>query len=444
MSMKSEKPVIAVALSNDVSVQSLVSSGAVKDLSERFNIAYIYSDGVSLQEPGGTKINFLQQRSKLVKWVDYFLWHLTFFKHFRKTRGLNEGNKSYKISMLSKKLRFLLTVLSLPVIYKIAMPLMENLIVSYDREVYKCLKKINPETVILPGIPFDSFGLEVMKCAQKLSIKSVMAVLHWDFFSSKGLLRSEPDIVCVWGKQMYEMVVGPHRTAPEKVKIVGVPQYEIYRNKISMTDARNHLGLPNNKKIWFFAGIGEPYDEMSILMEIDRLIGTELPSDILVLYRPHPKKHKARKNEKEFKEYKFKNIVLDPENADMNKNTGGTRPEYYANLLYSADAFISPFSTMTLEAASCGKPCLTIGFSDDLHKWKLEYALVQDHVKPLLYWKSLLLCLDKSNFRSSLKTLLEISGEPAIKDKIKEELSYIVYTDNSSYSKKLLNAVLNA
>lgn len=114
-------------------------------------------------------------------------------------------------------------------------------------------------------------------------------------FSSKGLLRAEPDIVCVWGKQMYDMVVGHHRTFPEKVKIVGVPQYEVYREKINMSDARKHLGLPEDKKLWLFAGIGEPYDEMSILTEIDRLIGTELPSDILVLYRPHLKNTQREK-----------------------------------------------------------------------------------------------------------------------------------------------------
>lgn len=90
--------------------------------------------------------------------------------------------------------------------------------------------------------------------------------------------------------------------------------------------------------------------------------------------------------------------MLDPENA--NKNIETNRLEYYANLLYSIDGFMSPFSTMSLEAAFCGKPYLTIGFSDNVHKWKIEYTLIQDHVKTVLHHKWAILCLDKKTFVS--------------------------------------------
>ncbi len=442
--MKHRKTTVAVILNNDTTVHSLLLSGALKELRERFNIEFIYSDNVNFPLSEGVRIDFFKKRNKFIKFVDYHLWYLTFYKLFRKTIGLKEGFKNYKISMLSRKGRTILNILTIPLIYDIVYFFTEKLIIRYEKKIYNCLKKINPEIVILPAAAFDSFCVEIIKCAKKLHIKSVMCVLNWDFFSNKGLLRAKTDIVCIWGQQMYEMATGHiHRISPDKVRIIGVPQYEIYKNKISAGEARRYLNLSADKRIWLFAGIGETYDEMSVLMEIDELIGTELPSDILVLYRPHPKKHALRKNEKDFKEYKFKNIVLDPENANMIKKAGGTPFEYYANLIYSVDAFISPFSTMALEAIFCGKPCLTIGFSDDLHKWKLEYTWIQDHVKPLLYWKSLLLCLDKSNFRNSLKTLMEISDKSAIGSEIKEEIGYIIYADNEPYSKKLLDVILD-
>lgn len=445
--MNAEKPTIAIALSNDTAVHSLLTSGALDELRRQFNLVFIYSDIVNLPMSEGTRIDFFKKRNKFVKFVDYHLWYLTFYKHIRKTRGLKEGFKDYKISMLSRKGRAILNILTIPLIYDFVYLFTEKLIIRYDKKIYHCLKKVNSEIVILNASAFDSFGLEIIKCAKKLHIKSVMCVLNWDFFSNKGLLRGKSDIVCVWGQQMYEMCVGPHMIPDKKVKIVGVPQYEIYKKKISLDDARRKLGLPLNKKIWLFAGIGETYDEMSVLKEIDGLIGAELPDDILIVYRPHPKKHTLRKNEKDFKEYNFKNIVLDPENANIAKKTGGTNPEYYADLFYSADALISPFSTMTLEAAFCGKPCLTIGFSDSLHEWKLEYTVVQDHVKPLLSWKSLFLCMDENDFRKSLKSLLavtESADKSAYESKIREELGYIVYSDNEPYSKKLLNIVMEA
>lgn len=184
--MNAEKPTIAIALSNDTAVHSLVKSGVLKDLNEHFSLTYICSDSVTLCPPNSYRVNFFNQRTALVKWTDYFLWHLTFVKLFRKNMGLKQSHKNYKITMFSKKLRFLLTVSSLPVIYEIAMLFMEKLIVSYNKGIYNCLKKINPEIVILPGGPFDPFGLDVMKCAKKLRIKSVMCVLNWDFFQARA------------------------------------------------------------------------------------------------------------------------------------------------------------------------------------------------------------------------------------------------------------------
>lgn len=438
-----DKPTIVVALNSDVSVRSFVLSGAIKELSEQFNIVYLCSDNVSIKLKNSFKVDFSNSKGEWVKLVDYHLWYLAFFKNFRRSVGLKHGLSSFKIATLSKKGRVIMTILSLPIIYEIIMPLMENLVVRYDKEIYRYIKEINPETIILPGAAFDSFGLEVMKCARRLSIKTIMAVIHWDFFSNKGLLRAEPDIVCVWGQQMYEMVIGPHKVSETKARTIGVPQFEIYRNRIEMNEARKNLSLPLDKKILLFAGTGAPFDEMSILKEIDELVGTELPSNVLVLYRPHPEKHKARKNEKDFKEYKFKNIVLDPENKDRKKNLGETSLEYYANLFYSIDGIISPFSTMTIEAALCGKPCLSIAFSDDLHEWKFEHVLNFEHLLPLQKFDWVSLCKSRDNLQDCLIRLIKTIDEPNISEKIKKDIQYIVYSDDNSYSNRLLDLILD-
>lgn len=436
-----KNPTIVAALNSDMSTRSLVLSGALKELSEQYEVIYLCSDKVSTELSNSIKVDFTQRRSQLIKLVDYYLWHLVFLKYFKRFGSSKEDFKSFKIAMLNNKEKALLAILSLPVIYEVIMPLIENLVIRYDKDIYNFLKKINPQMVIVPGVPFDSFGLEVMKCARKLSIKTIMAVIHWDYFSNKGLLRAEPDIVCTWGKQMSEMVMGPHKLSSKKLRIVGVPQFEIYRNKIDMSEARRKLSLPLDKKILLFAGTGAPFDEMSILQEIDSLIGTALPSDTLVLYRPHPKKHQARKNEKDFEEYQFKNITLDPENVDGKKKSGETTLEYYANLLYSIDGLISPLSTMTVEAALCGKPCVAIAFSDSLHEWKFEYALSYEHLLPLQRFDWVSLCRSREDLKSCLFQLLKTIDEPDISEKIKKNIQYIVYSDSKTYSERLLDVV---
>jgi hypothetical protein len=439
--MTRKKPFIVIALSSDTSVRSLVLSGALREISEQFEVIYLCSDKVSFELSNSIKIDFTKSRGHFIKLVDYYLWHLAFFKYLRRSGNNKKEFKSFKIAMLRKKEKALLAILSLPVIYEVIMPLIENLVIRYDKDIYNFLKKINPQMVIVPGVPFDSFGLEVMKCAQALSIRTIMTVIHWDLFSHKGLLRAEPDIVCTWGEQMSEMAIGRHKLSSKKVRIVGVPQFEIYRNKISVNDARKNLSLPLDKKILLFAGTGAPFDEMSILQEIDSLIGTALPSDTLVLYRPHPKKHQARKNEKDFEEYQFKNITLDPENVDGKKKSGETTLEYYANLLYSIDGLISPLSTMTVEAALCGKPCLAIAFSDDLHEWKFEYALSYEHLSPLQKFDRISLCKSRNNLKNCFIHLLKSIDEPDISEKIKKDIQFIVYSDDKSYSERLLDVV---
>jgi len=434
------KPLAAVVISHAMTVRSLIMSSALKGLNERYEIVYLYPNNLSVELPNSIKIAFTEKRSLLVKKVDYYLWYLTFFKYFRRTHSINEGYKSFKIVMLGRKTKVLLRAMSLPVVYEILIPILEKLIIRYDNEIYRCMEELSPAVILLPGAAFDSFGLETVKCARKLSIRSIMLAAHWDLLSAKGLLRGEPDIICVWGQQMYDMAVNTHGIAAEKVRIIGVPQFEIYKNEIGKDDARKHLGLPLGKKIFLFAGIGAPFDEMSILAHMDGLIGTGLPSDVLVLYRPHPKKHQ-RKNEKDFGQYRFKNIVLDPQNACPDTAIFKDTFNYYSNLLYSIDGLVSPFSTMTVEAAVCGKPCLAIAFSDDVHEWKFEHALSNEHIQPLLNYKWVALCTKKEDLHASLISLLETAAKPNIAKEIRQDISSIVHSGEDSYSKRLVELV---
>lgn len=178
---------------------------------------------------------------------------------------------------------------------------------------------------------------------------------------------------------------------------------------------------------------------MEVLQQIDNNINSELSDDILIIYRPHPKQQ-PRRNEKQFFEYKFKHVVFDPANMNYEQSSSNNILEYYRDLMYAANAFISPFSTMSIEAAFCGKPTLAIGYSDKAHDWKLEYTTIQDHVKPLLNWKNLVVCMHEDMLLASLKKILNINDDH-FANEIKKEVSYIIYSDKNSYSKNLLKIV---
>ena len=179
----------------------------------------------------------------------------------------------------------------------------------------------------------------------------------------------------------------------------------------------------------------------SALKKIDDLIDNFAKDQIEILYRPHPKQH-PRQCEYNFNRDFYANVYLDPETANRNSQNGLYPPmNYYVKLINEVDGIITPFSTMMIEAALCGKPSLVICFPDGIHEWKFDNAAKSEHLSALKKFEWVIFCLKKNELDVKFKQFLKIINTPGIDEKIKKDINHIVYSDKLTYSQRLLNLV---
>ncbi len=429
------KTKIVFIAGHDVVIRNFIAAGAMRSLLGQYNVTIVYSDSVTNPHFSSKSvvINFIKNQNAFIKKVDLYLWYLAYFKYIRKTGNLKEGlSCSFKASALSKRMKKILVMLSLPLIYEFIMWFFSHIVIRCDAEILKILKKIKPAIVIVPGCTFDSFGMQAINAARRLKIKSIMPVAHWDYLSRKGILRAIPDHICVWGEQMRRLAVDFHKIPEAQVSVVGVSHFQTYFDYQGKSGPGTHVNLWQTKSL-LFAGAGIAYDELTPLKLIDRQISSASLGEVKIIYRPHPKQH-PRKCEYIFKQDDYKNTVLDSKQASHTGGKSAYEPmEYYLELLNKVDGIITPFSTMLLEAAVCGKPSFVLAFSDGVHDWDFENILKAEHISDLLRFEWVVFCRKKGELLGKFNDFLKIVETPDIAEKIRQDVKDIIYHDRNSY-----------
>jgi hypothetical protein len=89
-------------------------------------------------------------------------------------------------------------------------------------------------------------NLHVIKEAKKRGIPVLCLVESWDNFICKGPLSVVPDRMAVWNDGMIEEAAELHGFPGEKIDVVGVPQFDLYKDKNNFLDRgrffeTNHL-----------------------------------------------------------------------------------------------------------------------------------------------------------------------------------------------------------
>lgn len=432
---------IVFAVGHDVIIRNFIDAGVLNEISQKYDITYLCSDSLSrqLRISGTIYIDFNKKQNSFKKKVDLYLWYLAYFKYLRKTSNLEEGlSCSFKSSILSKWTKKILLMLSLPVVYEFVMWFFGTMVISFDKEILKVLKKIKPEVIIAPGCTFDSFGMQVINAARRLKIKTIMPVAHWDYFSRKGVLRIIPDHVCVWGQQMRDLVVNFHKIPKKKVSIIGVPHFQIYFDYYNNLGVKKEVNSLQTRNL-LFAGSGIPYDELTPLKILDSQISCDRSDRVKIIYRPHPKQY-PRKCQYFFKQEDYKNTILNSKQVSQIGDKSAYEPmEYYLDLLNNVDGVITPFSTMLLEAAVCGKPSFILAFSDGIHDWKIENLLKAEHIFDLLGFEWMVFCKKKDELEEKFNDFLKIVNTPGIAEKIRKDVKCVAYYDSDSFQRRFAN-----
>lgn len=243
------------------------------------------------------------------------------------------------------------------------------------------LKQYDPAVVVSSMLSHSvryrcSTDLPVMTAARKMGIKTCTLIQSWDNLSSKtSVLPEWLDMYYTWSEVMtQELMQYNPRIKPEKIKIVGSPQYDYHLNKDLLESRESYvrrLGLDPGHP-YILIGTGTPRwmpDEMQKTIGLCAAVNKHLP-DMQCLIRLHPKDNNKRWQPylEELKKHKAAIQYTSPE---THMDEGGFVPpkDFYrdqVNAIYHSEVVINSSSSITVDAAILDKPVICIAY--DLEK----------------------------------------------------------------------------
>ncbi|MBI4119959.1 MAG: CDP-glycerol glycerophosphotransferase family protein [Parcubacteria group bacterium] len=210
----------------------------------------------------------------------------------------------------------------------------------------------------------------LVRVARNKDVASVGMSRSWDAITTKGLLRTLPDILVTQSENMKKMAVCYHGLDPERVAAVGFPHYDSYvkGTRIDRGVFFKRLELNPNKRLIFFvppsdlwtgdkslnfyllrllAGLGEQVVvRFPLFGELD--IGDFVPPGYMIFDKPRN--------------------VSQLEESFLNRQDDA----HLADLIYHSDVVLTGPSSIILDAAILDKPTILLGFDGDTSKpyWK--------------------------------------------------------------------------
>jgi len=450
---------ILIFIESDLYYRNFIKSGAFDDLikNHQVSFAYVRNEGsikynvTSDIEKDGLNIagSFKYPSNRAKRIYDFTVISMVRLRHKSST-----FMSRYKYQ-LSFKRKLLFLFLSWGVFYKMYKKFFMRYLGLYEH-IYNIIKEKHPDLVIIPTSLIDSVAIDVILCSRALKINTLMLINGWDNISSKGTIPFMPDYLGVWGEQDKQHAMEIHNIPEERIFVLGAAQFSYFYREHNV-DRKYFLqkhGIPDGKKVILFAGSARVFDETSILLLLESAIENGELGNTHILYRPHPWRHR-RLNEDSFFNYDFKHVTMDSTLIDVYKkhkeqsgyynlpSTVLPSLDYYPTLYKSVDAVICTLTTVMLEAAIFGLPVLAIAFSDNKHTLTMDKLINDKHFENIHNIKGLIVCRDRKRFIEYCKLLVSFSEQQMMKGSIQEAIKYIVYSDEKTYSQRLLEAVEN-
>jgi len=207
---------------------------------------------------------------------------------------------------------------------------------------------------------------------KKAGIPVICLVHSWDNLPARGLLAAVPDRLLVWNKYMVEEAINLHGVAPERIDIVGVPQYESYRRIAKQTDEnvfRERLNIPGGMRIiTFTTSVDWVYpDEVELLDKLLIEINRGRFGNAVLVVRLHPTDERTSLYVDKYANSKLPIRLDKADSAFAAMNTGkvGALESVinFVELMQFSDVVLNVASTVSLDAILFNTPVVCPNFS---------------------------------------------------------------------------------
>jgi hypothetical protein len=446
----SDRKSLVIFISNENYLRNWIRAGAFEQLRANYELHYVvardYWDPALLKDFGIAEYTVVEQPAYR-KFLLRRLLTVTMFKHTRKSRAF-----SIKMRFVRPKWAWFYKFLALPAVYETFLLAVRAGLPTWA-QFAQIVQRINPVAVIAPSLAADSFTIDMTYTAKKLGIKSMLLINSWDNLVSKGVLPLPPDCVGVWGQQGINQAMRVQNVPRERVVALGVPRFDRYFRQDEPKpeiDIHEFNGIPKNKKIILYAATAIPFDDISAIEILDRFISSDPAySDYVILFRPHPEMMK-RSGERAFADCHFSHVHLDRQVAayytsrfdkavDSEQSyINNAELDYYPALLKAVVAVVCPPTTLGVEGAMNGAPCLMICYGDGKNTWLSPDQMCQyESVEEVLAMPGVVACHAESDLTACFAQAIRLSQDHDARHLLAEATRYVVYRDSTPYAQRL-------
>jgi CDP-glycerol glycerophosphotransferase (TagB/SpsB family) len=257
--------------------------------------------------------------------------------------------------------------------------------------------------------------------ARAAGVRSVFMILSWDHLSSKVLLHLNYDAILVWNAHTQREIVQTYpQYAAEQIRIVGIPQYDLYAEtpRLSRAEWCRRYGLDPARRTILFSTMPQARHEQQHVIIEDLLravaLGRDVPGDLQVLIKCHPFDNFAGYDALLGKGYPVGIHRSSLPTASEKEEWVPDQAEMEASrdALAYCDININIFSTVTIEAAYFDKPVIHVAYDPQPVQGRIpchEYYN-WDHFKPIVATGASILVRSLAELLSALRAYVENPG----------------------------------
>lgn len=314
-------------------------------------------------------------------------------------------------------------------------PFLKKLFVKADhfflqsQEAEILLAKIGPRNLI-STYPVNFNEGRLLHAANKMGIHTTIHLLSWDNITCKGRFPALANDYLVWGEVMKEELCEFYEIDNHKIKIVGVPHFDVHQITRSKPAAQHYLeelGLDPKKPFLFF-GMSSPRfapKEIEIVEWIANKIENDgYCSDMQFVIRPHPQNVQGSMSDSSWltrlRALAGARVGVDfPKLHESNLKWSIDPEDMYklSNLLASCSICLNSGSTISLDALVAGVPVILTSFDGghDLHYWDSSERLISyTHLRKLVDFGGVSVCRDYLELDTEIRDYLRMPGRRSV------------------------------
>ncbi len=255
-------------------------------------------------------------------------------------------------------------------------------------------EKEKPDMLFATDVQSE-LDFDAVAAARRAGVPVVGMVRSWDNLTARGgLVPFIPDKLLLWNPYIKGEAIRIQHVPERVIELTGIPQFDWYVKQeliLPREEFFSRIGIDPAKRLILFAGEGHfhaPHEPETVAIVSKAMRDEKIPSDIAVLFRPHPNFMIDREMIKG-----LGNIVFDDGVANYFGRERSSwemdqeKMAHLVNSLYHADLLITTASTMTIDEVAFGKPVVCIAFDGESREpyWNsvLRYYRDYNHYRDL-------------------------------------------------------------